>query len=182
VIVRLLAIFVGRLRSSARTSREALPPCLETKHTLSGETKSYPCELLYYENGFGILRYIIDREYDVQGVKLAPGDETIALYWEDRPYTLYIWQRRTAKRSVYYFNIADRISLSPQEFVWRDLAVDILVDGRGIHVLDEHELPADLEPTLHSEIQATKTLLLDNHASITAEATAAVLRCTAPKK
>jgi hypothetical protein len=101
--------------------------CIETKRTLSGETKTYRCELLHFGSGFGVLRYVIDREYDVYGVELAPGDKTIALYWEDRPYTLYIWRRRTAKTPVYYFNIADRISLTPQEFIWRDLVVDILI-------------------------------------------------------
>ena len=56
--------------------------CIEKKILLSGDVHTYSCELLHYENGFGILRYIIDREYDVHGVKLSPGDETIALYWE----------------------------------------------------------------------------------------------------
>lgn len=151
-----------------------MPPCLESKLTLSGETKTYHCEMLHYESGFGILRYIIDREYDVSGVKLAPGDETIALYWEDRPYTLYIWRRTASIKPIYYFNIADQISLSPQEFIWRDLAVDILVDHAGVHVLDEHELPAGLDPHLSRAIQAATTLLLNDHAAIITEADAAV--------
>ncbi len=62
-----------------------MPPCLETKFTLTGETQRFRCELIHHETGFGILRYVIDREYDVHGVKLAPVDETIALFWEDRP-------------------------------------------------------------------------------------------------
>jgi len=41
-----------------------MPSCLETKLTLSGERSNYPCELLHYEEDFGILRYIIDSEYD----------------------------------------------------------------------------------------------------------------------
>jgi len=102
-----------------------MPLCIETKLTLSGETKTYRCELLHFGSGFGVLRYVIDREYDVHGVVLAPGDETIALYWEDRPYTLYVWRRQAAQDTVFYFNIADQISLTPQEFIWRDLAVDM---------------------------------------------------------
>jgi hypothetical protein len=144
--------------------------CLETKLTLSGETERYRCELLHYEAGFGILRYVIDREYDVHGVKLAPGDETIALYWEDRPYTLYIWQRRNLTAPVYYFNIADQVSLSPQEFVWRDLAVDVLVDERGVHVLDEHELPLGIDPHLRLSIQSSTAHLLTGHQTIIRDA------------
>lgn len=140
----------------------------------------YTCELLHYEAGFGVLQYIIDRDYDISGVKLAPGDETIALYWEERPYTLYLWRRRTAAEPVYYFNVADRISLSPREFAWRDLAVDILVDDRGAQVLDEHELPAGLDPRLLHSILSAKTHLLDNHQAIIAEVDALVRQFAPP--
>lgn len=143
-----------------------MPLCIETKLTLSGETKTYRCELLHFGSGFGVLRYVIDREYDVHGVVLAPGDETIALYWEDRPYTLYVWRRQAAQDTVFYFNIADRISLTPQEFIWRDLAVDILVDSSGVHVLDEHELPADLDADLGRYINEAQAHILVHYEDI----------------
>jgi hypothetical protein len=151
-----------------------MPPCLEKKLTLSGETQTYSCELLHLEKGFGILRYVIDRAYDIAGLKLAPGDETIALYWEDRPYTLYIWHRK-AGNAAYYFNIADRVSLSQLEFRWRDLAVDILVDPQGkIRVLDEHELPPNLGDGLARSIRDAKSHILARLDSIINEANAAV--------
>lgn len=153
-----------------------MPFCLEKKFTLSGEIQTYSCELLHYEAGFGVLRYVIDREYDVHGVKLSPGDETIALYWEDRPYTLYIWRRRSLGEPVHYFNIADRISLSPQEFIWRDLVVDVLVDKRGVHVLDEHELPSGINPSLLLSIRSATAHLLADHQTIIRTADALVKR------
>ena len=143
-----------------------MPLCIETKLTLSGETKTYRCELLHFGSGFGVLRYVIDRKYDVHGVKLSPGDETIALYWEGRPYTLYVWRRQAAQDTVFYFNIADQISLTPQEFIWRDLAVDILVDSRGVHVLDEHELPADLDANLGRYINEAQAHILVHYEDI----------------
>lgn len=146
-----------------------LPSCRETKFTLSGETKSYPCELLHYEPGFGVLRYVIDREYDISGVKLVPGDETIALYWEDRPYTLYIWRTKAAVEPAYYFNVADRITLSPQTFAWRDLVVDVLVDKRGVQVLDDHELPRDIDPDLKKYIDVATAHLLKQYKRIILE-------------
>ena len=143
-----------------------MPLCIETKLTLSGETKTYRCELLHFGSGFGVLRYVIDRKYDVHGVKLSPGDETIALYWEGRPYTLYVWRRQAAQDTVFYFNIADQISLTPQEFIWRDLAVDILVDSSGVHVLDEHELPADLDADLGRYINEAQAHILVHYEDI----------------
>lgn len=147
-----------------------MPSCIETKLTLSGETQTYSCELLHYEKGFGILRYVIDREYNIAGLKLVPGDETIALYWEERPYTLYIWHRK-AGDAAYYFNVADQVSLSKQEFRWRDLAVDILVDPKGsVRVLDEHELPSDLDAELKYYIIGAKDDVLASHIEIIREA------------
>ena len=143
-----------------RFSLACMRLCIEKKTLLSGEVHAYSCELLHYESGSGILRYVIDREYDIHGVKLSPGDETIALYWEGRPYTLYVWRGRAVQDTAYYFNIADRISLTPREFIWRDLAVDILVDGRGVHVLDEHELPAALDADLGRYINEAKAHIL----------------------
>ena len=145
--------------------------CLERKLTLSGETKDYSCELVSLRDGIGVLRYIIDRAYDVDGFLLAPGDATLALYWKDRPYTLYVWFRRAQKDRAYYFNIADSVSLSPGEFRWRDLAVDILVDPSGkARVLDEHELPPDLPADLASYIREARDQVLKHFHDIIREA------------
>jgi hypothetical protein len=138
-----------------------MPPCTETKILLSGEIHTYSCELIYYSTDFGILKYIIPRYYDLNGVKLTPGDITYSLYWPSRPYTLYIWQLNDGKDLAYYFNIADKISLQPTEFVWRDLVVDILIDlKKNIHIIDEDELPPDLSPELSRYIESTKALII----------------------
>jgi hypothetical protein len=144
---------------------------LEKKILLSGEVKTFSCELLLLDNGFGVLQYIIDQQYDIGPITLHSGDITIALYWTDRPYTLYVWQLNNGKDRAYYFNIADRISLQAAEFIWRDLVVDVLVDPLGsVHVLDEHELPRDLDPALSRYIQSAKKNLLREHGAIMQEA------------
>lgn len=145
--------------------------CVETKTPLTGAAQQYICERLYLEDTFGILRYIIDKEYNVGGVRLIPGDVTIALYWTDRPYTLYIWQMSGIKDAAYYFNIADSIYLLPEEFSWRDLTVDILIDMAGtVHILDENQLPAHLPDGLQSYILAAKSHVLKCYRDIIAEA------------
>jgi predicted RNA-binding protein associated with RNAse of E/G family len=113
-------------------------------------------------------------------VKLSPGDETIALYWEGRPYTLYVWRRRAVQDTVFYFNIADRISLTPQEFIWRDLAVDILVDNNGVHVLDENELPTDLDAGFLHSIREAQAHIISNYPRIINEAVAKLLSFAPP--
>ena len=153
----------------------SMPLCTEKKILFSGEVLTFPCELVHLDNGMGVLKYVIDRSYDISGIKLLPGDITIALYWIDRPYTLYIWRLNQGKDTAYYFNIADRISLQPQEFIWRDLVVDVLVDTqKKVHVLDENELPVNLIPELAHYIQSAKSLILREHHEIIREADAAI--------
>jgi Protein of unknown function (DUF402) len=150
--------------------------CIEKKLTLSGKVYLFECELLLLNSGLGVLKYVIDREYTVDGIKLHPGDITHALYWMDRPYTLYIWHL-SRDRVVHYFNIADRISLQPREFLWRDLAVDIVIDNEcTVRVLDEDELPDNLEPALSRYIQNAKATIMRDYASIIHEANVIVSR------
>ena len=145
--------------------------CREIKHTLSGDMQTYSCELLHYEPGFGMLRYVIDREYDIRGHRLLPGDVTDALYWEGRPYTLYVWHPRSGGGSLFYFNIADRVSLRQGEFIWRDLTIDVLVDAHGrIDILDEDELPKDLPEELRIYIRTAVDLVVTQHREIIREA------------
>jgi hypothetical protein len=143
----------------------------EKKILLSGEVQTFSCEMVHFAKDFGILKYIINRNYDISGVQLRPGDITFALYWTDRPYTLYIWHLNQQKDTAYYFNIADKISLQPTEFIWRDLAVDILVDvQRNVHVLDEDELPVDLSPELSGYIRMAREHILTHFRNIIQEA------------
>jgi len=139
-----------------------MAPCVEKKILLSGAVHTYTCDLLRYSQGFGILKYVIDRDYQVGSALLRPGDITYALYWETRPYTLYTWHLQRSRTVLYYFNVADRISLSPNEFTWRDLVVDILVDeNNSLQVLDQEEIPEAIPPDLlkyiHDAVALIKT-------------------------
>ena len=148
-----------------------MPPCIETKILLSGEIQRYECDLIYLDDRFGILKYTVDREYHIDTVTLYPGDVTYAVYWADRPYTLYTWRLDRREGALYYFNIADRISIMPKEFTWRDLVVDILVDGaRDVHVLDEDELPLTLSPGLLRYIESAKVRILNIYEKVVFEA------------
>jgi hypothetical protein len=154
--------------------------CIEQKLTLSGRIDRYQCELMQLTPGRGVLRYVIEREYPVSGIRLFPGDITFALYWPDRPYTLYTWQTRV-HGTLYYFNIADSISLSPEMFIWRDLVIDILVADRSHpQVLDEEELPQDLSPRLGAYIRSATSLVLSSYQSVIQESQSVISGIPAP--
>jgi uncharacterized protein len=144
--------------------------CVEQKVLLSGELQEYQCELALLTDTFGIIRYIIDREYHIDGIRLHPGEVTMAFYWTNRPYTLYTWRQDKPGQEIYYFNIADSLSLARTKFVWRDLVVDILVDEyENVHILDEDELPSDLNPKIRDYIERAKQHLLTHYHQIIAE-------------
>ncbi len=144
--------------------------CTEKKLLLSGEIQRYECELMFVNDSFGVLKYTIDLQYRVDGITLYPGDVTYGLYWVGRPYTLYMWNLNRRNGALYYFNVADRISLTPTEFVWRDLVVDILIDAaQNVHVLDEEELPRTLSPGLRRYIDQAKAHIMSRYKKIILE-------------
>ncbi len=144
--------------------------CREIKQSITGDIKVYSCELIRYEPGFGLLRYVVDREYDIQGYRLQAGDVTRGLYWEGRPYTLYAWDLEQRGGRLFYFNVADRVALAPAEFFWRDLVLDVLVDAKGgVSVLDEHELPEDLDRNVASYISSAVDLITRQYREIIKE-------------
>lgn len=144
--------------------------CIEKKMLLSGELHEYTCTMAHFTETFGVLQYVIDRKYLVNGIALQPGEITNAFYWADRPYTLYAWRIEQPEQELYYFNIADRVSLTRTAFIWRDLVVDILFDANDTaHVLDEEDLPSDISPSLRDYINRAKNHLLSHHNDIIAE-------------
>ena len=145
--------------------------CEEVKRSLLGGEVTYNCELVALSGNFGILKYELDREWRVGNLSLPPGAVSYGLYWVDRPYTLYLWFDNGREPVAYYFNLADSVSLSAQQFVWRDLVVDILVWPTGkVEVLDESELPESLDRKLTQYIESSKELVLQSYKSIIKEA------------
>jgi|DewCreStandDraft_1066081.scaffolds.fasta_scaffold00175_27 predicted RNA-binding protein associated with RNAse of E/G family len=136
---------------------------LEIKHTLDGKRYEYPCTLLEKEEGRAILLYVLEKPGQVAGVHLPPGTVTIGYFWTDRPYNLYHWVHPDGTTIAYYFNLADHTAIGEDRLSWRDLAVDILLTPEGsVRVLDEGDLPSEIDPALREFIQeATSALLRD---------------------
>ena len=157
--------------------------CMERKIRLSGEVVTYQCDLLALEIDYGILRFVTSERRVIASATLEPGTFTFAVYWPERNYNLYYWifpedppiegeaSEPSRLRPVgYYFNIVDSVSLSPLQFAYRDLVVDIFVTPEGeLSVLDEDELPADTDESLLSFIEAIKRQVLRDYKEIIAE-------------
>jgi len=145
--------------------------CIERKRYLSGGEITFVCELVALEGNVGVLKYVLDREWQVHGLTLRPGHVTYAFYWTDRPYNLYWWVDERGATLGYYFNLVDSVELAEQEFSWRDLVVDLLVlpDGQ-VYVIDEDQAPGGLNSELKAYIEAGKRQVLQDYGSIVMEA------------
>ncbi len=119
----------------------------EVKRRLDGTSIEFACEPLLLEPGRrAILRYVLDRSWTVADVALAPGMVTVAHYWVDRPYNVYHWLDGT-HTVAYYVSVADATEIAADRVAYTDLVVDVLLRTSGASlVLDEDELPADLDP------------------------------------
>ncbi|MCP4766815.1 MAG: DUF402 domain-containing protein [Gammaproteobacteria bacterium] len=132
----------------------------EVKTTLAGERKLFDCELLTLTAGEAVVIYRMPRDIMLEDLLLPRGGRSLGYFWEDRAYNVYHWVDDNLQTLALYFNICDNTRISPTRIAWRDLTVDILITpDRRCRVLDEDELPDDIDSKLLSRINATRDAL-----------------------
>lgn len=136
---------------------------VEIKTTLAGERKQFECELLKFTRGEVAVIYRMPRDVQLEDLLLTKGSISIGYFWEDRAYNAYHWIDEQRQTLALYFNICDNTRISRQQVAWRDLTVDILITpDLRCRVLDEEELPDDLDSDLRIYIEnARNTLCID---------------------
>ena len=139
----------------------------ERKRRLSGRETIYQCELVALSPTVGILKHVLNSTASVGNLQLKSGTVTYAFYWTDRMYNLYWWMSPEHETLAYYFNIADSTILNRNEFVWRDLSVDVLVmPDEPPRILDEDELPESMEIELLQRIRDATAEVIAGHTDI----------------
>jgi predicted RNA-binding protein associated with RNAse of E/G family len=129
----------------------------EIKTTLAGERKEFGCELLRRAGREAVVVYRMPRDVQLEDICLRKDTLSLGYFWEDRPYNAYHWIDARGATVALYFNISDGTRIGARTIEWRDLAVDILISPEGrCRVLDEDELPADLDRDLLAYIRAAR--------------------------
>lgn len=132
----------------------------EIKTTLGGERKVFDCERMRYSAGETVVVYRMPRDVRLEDLLLPEGSLSLGYFWEDRNYNAYHWVDDNRDTLALYFNICDNTRITPERVAWRDLTVDILITpDLRCRVLDEDELPDDIDPELLSLINATRDRL-----------------------
>ncbi|MBT8436689.1 MAG: DUF402 domain-containing protein [Gammaproteobacteria bacterium] len=133
---------------------------VEIKTTLAGERKRFDCELLKFTRGEVVVTYRMPRDVRLEDLLLRKDSISIGYFWEDRAYNAYHWIDQQCQTLALYFNICDNTRISRQQVAWRDLSVDILITpDLRCRVLDEDELPDDLDSDLRVYIESARDAL-----------------------
>ncbi len=99
------------------------------------------CELMHQEKMHVVLRYHSTEPYAFGTVIIDRGTVTIAHYWEDRNYILWIFKKPDASLIGYLFHIARDVEIGADYVRYMDLELDIWFSPDGTPtVLDENEV------------------------------------------
>ncbi len=143
---------------------------MEIKEKLSGTRHEFASALLSRGEREAVSLYILPADGGLGGVPLRAGTRCLGFFWEDRPYNVYYAVDDAGALLVCYINLSDRTTITAEAIAWRDLVVDVAITPDGVcRVLDEDELPADLDPALAAIIAATRDDLVANHPALLAD-------------
>ena len=139
----------------------------EVKTTLAGNCQKFECGLLSWDAGEVVVSYRMPRDVRLDDLLLPKGALSLGYFWEDRAYNVYHWVDDNRLTLALYFNICDNTHISADQVAWRDLTVDILITpDLRCRVLDEDELPDDIDSELLSYINATRDALCQEPARL----------------
>jgi len=142
-------------------ARGPLARVLELKRTLSGRVKTFNCRLLSGDRRHAVLLFVAPAPMHVHGVDLPAGTVTFGHFWTDRFYNVYHWLDPAGGTIGFYFNLADSTSIDEGRLEWRDLTLDVLAMPSGrLEVLDEDELPPDLDAPTRAHIESGRSAIL----------------------
>ncbi|MFT8320142.1 MAG: DUF402 domain-containing protein [Bacillus sp. (in: firmicutes)] len=134
----------------------------------------HSCLLLQSEPSIVLFHKIRDSFTMMTGkgmeMTILAGSYTIAYYWIDRPYNVYLWRDEQGNYLGSYFNMVQHTSRTEECLRFEDLILDVLVfpDGQFC-LLDEDELPEKIEQFEKGNVQKELIHLTENMESILLE-------------
>ncbi|MGM0921400.1 MAG: DUF402 domain-containing protein [Bacillota bacterium] len=144
-----------------------LEKIIERKIKYDSEIVEHSCMLLKAKNQNVVLFHKILESFTMTAnhtkLTIPRGSYTIAYYWRDRPYNLYIWSDHKGDYLGSYFNIVKNTYITDKVVSFEDLIIDIIVLPNGdCFILDENELPEPLDQFEKGFVQQTLNALTDS--------------------
>lgn len=150
-------VTINKMEGEIREVINGMPPAyqygynlIERKIRYDTKVVEYRCKLLEAHNQQVVLFHIIEDTFimtaNQANLTIPKGSYTLAYYWGNRPYNLYIWRDNKGKYIGCYFNIVKNTCFTNKMVSFEDLIIDIMVLPNGeYYILDEDELPVPLE-------------------------------------
>lgn len=145
---------------------------IERKIQYDSKVVEHACQVLKADSEVMVLFHEITNSFAIEAngsvMTIPQGSYTIAYYWLNRPYNVYMWKDQNGNDIGSYFNIVRNTTFQHNSITFEDLIVDLLIfpDGETA-VLDLDELPEQLsgfeeghvDRSLQELIQSLDTLL-----------------------
>lgn len=141
-------------------------PMIERKIRYDGSVVEYGCNLLECGEDHAVLLYNITNAFTISegqaSLTVPSGSYTVAFYWVDRPYNVYMMSNENGEFLGAYVNIVRNTVISDGLVSFEDMIIDLLVlpSGDAI-VLDEDELPQPLDQFENGTVRQALSIVLD---------------------
>ncbi|MGM0854904.1 MAG: DUF402 domain-containing protein [Bacillota bacterium] len=142
-------------------------PIIERKIGYDGRVVEHHCRLLKAGVEDVVLFHKIEDAFTMttnqSSLTIPEGSYTLAYYWKDRAYNVYIWRGHRGEYLGSYFNIVRNTNINNEVVSFEDLIIDVLVfaDGKA-SVLDEEELPVSMEEFENGYVLEELQILVDS--------------------
>jgi len=111
--------------------------------------------------------YVVPKQTTVGRVTLPPGSLSYGLFAVGDPFVTYCWYAPDGAEIAWYVNVADSVEISPPEFRWRDLVLDVLIyPDYTYDLLDQDEVPPETDVALIQRIRSTADTIVDTRETI----------------
>lgn len=123
---------------------------IERKIRYDATTVDHACLLIETQPDKIVLYHEVQYSFTMAAndtkLTIPKGSYTVAYYWRNRPYNLYVWRNQDGSYLGSYFNIVKNTDITDEVVSFEDLILDIMVLPSGeLFILDEDELPEPLE-------------------------------------
>lgn len=123
---------------------------IERKIRYDGTTIDHACLLIEAQQDKIILYHEVQYSFTMAAndkkLTIPKGSYTVAYYWGNRPYNLYVWRDQDGGYLGSYFNIVKNTCITDEVVSFEELILDIMILPSGeFFILDEDELPESLE-------------------------------------
>lgn len=140
---------------------------IERKIRYDASTVDHACLLIETQPDKIVLYHEVQYSFTMTAndtkLTIPKGSYTVAYYWGNRPYNLYIWRDRNGKYIGSYFNIVKNTCFTNNMISFEDLIIDIMVLPNGeYYILDEGELPVPLEQFENGNVLQALNSLTDS--------------------